>query len=519
MKMHGDVLLGIDIGATGIKVGAFDPQGQLVAVAARSNGPRPQTTHDPRPSWLIWDADEIWGKVCEACREVRATLGDARIRGVATTGFGCDGVPLDARGERLYPFISWHCGRTRPQREETQARLGAARLYQIAGYHNYAINTLNRLLWFRQERPDILERATLWLQMQDYIAFRLSGQAATDITIASTTMALDLAERRWSDELLRAVDVDPGLFAPLRESGTVVGEITAAAATQTGLPAGTPVVTGGHDCEIATLGSGVNDPATLVDITGTWEIILALLDRFTPEPAFYDQGLDFECHAVPGQYICQGLMIAGGVLEWLRARFYPESFRDGNEGAYEEMFGEADAWEPGAGGVFVLPSFMRGMGPAQKYDARGTCLGLTTVTERGQLVRATLEGLCFQLRQQVAALEVCAGASRKLSGLRVVGGGQKNPLWVQLKADVTGLPAEVPGVPEITLLGAAILAGVGAGVYQDVDDALATVQIPIVTTEPRPGYTSRYVELYEGVYQAIAPGLEQACRGMAAVGL
>ena len=511
--MADGVLVGIDIGATGIKVGAFTPTGRLVAVAARPNAPRPQTTHDPQPGWLIWDADDIWAKIGEAAREVRQTLGSQPIVAVATTGFGADGVPLDRNGERLYPFISWHCGRTLPQREETQARIGAERLYRITGYHNYAINTLNRLLWFRQNRPDLLDRAAHWLQMQDYIAFRLCGERATDVTIASTTMALDLASRQWSRELLECVGVSPDLFAPLRESGSVVGRITPRAAEETGLPAGALVVTGGHDCEIATLGSGVNDPATFVDITGTWEIVLAALDRFTPEPAFYEAGLDFECHAVPGQYLCQGLMIAGGVLEWLRSQCYAGE----GEGAYETMLAEAEAAGPGAGGVFCLPAFVRGMGPAQRYDPRGAFVGLTTVTQRGQLVRAVLEGLCFQLRQQIEALVACSGRSPRR--LRVVGGGQKNPLWVQLKADVTGLPVEVPAVPEITLLGAAMLAGVGAGIYRDVADALSQVKVPLAVTEPRPEIADRYAELYGGVYRPLAPALAGAMAAIGAAGL
>ena len=507
-----ELLLGIDIGATGIKVGAFDLAGRLVASASRPNGPRPQP--EGEPGWLIWDADEIWQKVCAGCREVVAATEGSAIRGVATTGFGADGVPLDANGERLYPFISWHDSRTAAQSEWLESRIAPERIYQITGYHNYPINTLNRLAWYRQCRPDVLEQTARWLQMQDYIAFRLSGEYATDVTIASTMMSLDLATRQWSGEMLEAGGIDPAIFAPLREAGAQIGAVTDSAAEETGLPLGAPVVTGGHDCEIATLGSGVNDPGTFLDITGTWEIILAVLSEFAPTEETRAAGLDFECHAVPGQYICQGLMIAGGVTEWVRERFYTEA---AGEEVYARMMADAAQCPIGAEGVLMLPSFVRGMGPAQRFEARGSLLGLTTVTSPGQVVRATLESLCYQLRQQTEALERHAG--RVCERLRVVSGGARNPLWLQMKADVTGKTVEAPEVPEVTLLGVAILAGVGAGVYADVDEALGAIDVPLARFEPDAASHRRYSELYEQAYQQVAPGLERTYRALDDLGL
>jgi len=496
--MMDELLLGVDIGATGIKTGCFTPEGRLAALAGRRNGPVPQPGGEP--GWLVWDADAVWHAVCHCIRECLETVGDAaRIRAVACTGFGADGVPIGADGALLYPFISSHDARTVPQCRELSERVGDRRIYEITGYHNYPINTLNRLLWLRQHEPGVLDRAHGWLQIQDYVAYKLSGAVSTECTIASTTMMLDLGKRSWSQEMLAAGGVDPDILPPISEAGTQIGEVTPAAAEATGLNAGTPVVTGGHDCEIAVLGAGAVRSDTFLDITGTWEILIATVNAFRPTDGQREAGLDYECHAVPGQWICQSLMIAGGVVEWVREQFYRDHSGDA---VYEAMLADA---AQAAGGVYVLPSFVRGMGPAAKHKALGTVLGLTTATVRGQVVRATFEGLCFQLRQQVDALEAAAGVQAER--LRVVGGGQKNPLWLQLKADATGLPVEITTNPEVTLLGVAILAGVGCGIYRDADDAMRRIEFGIEAYEPVAKEHAALEDRYQAVYRPLAAAL------------
>jgi L-fuculokinase len=493
------LLLGVDVGATGIKVGFFALDGTLVESAGRRNGPVPQPGGEH--GWLIWDGEEIWRKICASIQECLPTIGDAkRVKAIACTGFGADGTPLDKAGRQLYPFISWHCERTFPQSREIGQRLGNEHIFQITGYHNYGINTLNRFLWFKQNRPDIIEQTHQWLQMQDFIAFKFSGSFSTECTIASTMMMLDLAKRTWSPEMLKVAGVPASILPAASEAGTRIGSVTKRAAKESGLPEGVPVVTGGHDCEIAVLGAGVDREDVLIDITGTWEILIATVDRFEPQPAHFDQGLDFECHALPGKWICQSLLIAGAVTEWLRENCY----RDCDESnAYETMFQEA-AHSP-ANGVYMLPSFMPGMGPTAQHKSLGTLLGLTTTTNRGQLVRAALEGLCFQLRQQKEALEQVIG--QRATAMRVVGGAQKNPLWLQLKADATGIPVEVTAHPEVTLLGAAMLAGVGAGVFNSIDEALQSVERPVTTYTPNMSTHAAMEERYQRVYCTIASSL------------
>jgi sugar (pentulose or hexulose) kinase len=276
------------------------------------------------------------------------------------------------------------------------------------------------------------------------------------------------------------------------------------AAEQSGIPEGTPVATGGHDCEIGALGAGVTDPHTFIDITGTWEMIIATLDRFTPNRALFDAGIDWERHCLPGQYLCQSLMIAGGVVEWIGANF----FRDvPAETLYATMIDEAQAYGPGAGGVTVLPSWNRGSGPFQAYSSLGTILGLTTTATRGQIVRAVFEATCFQLARQIGVIEENTGASCRR--LRALGGVQKNEFWLRMKADVTGLPVEVTANPEVTLLGAAILAGIGAEIYRDAADALSRMDFPLTTYQPDMNRHEEYRERYEKVFSRVAPALKE----------
>lgn len=493
-------LVGIDVGATGIKAGVFDAHGRLLSSAGRRNGPIQQ--EDGREGWMVWDVERIWADVCAACREAIAAAGEVRVAGVSVTGFGADGVPLDRDGRQLYPMISWHCSRTMPQRDWLNRQLQPEEIYAITGYHNYPINTINRLRWLREHAPQALDSAHRWLMVQDYVVYRLTGEFSTEATIASTTMAFDMNTLTWSKRLLDVVGAPESILPPISTPGSVLGTVTAVAAERSGIPEGTPVATGGHDCEIGALGSGVVSTDRFIDITGTWEMIIASLDRFLPLPTLYAEGIDYEAHTVPGYYLCQGLMLAGGVVEWILGGFYADVATESRYGAF---ISEASAIDAGSDGVVVLPAFVRGMGAFQAHDATGAILGLTTTTKRGAIARAVLEACCYQLRKQMEVISANTGA--RPCSLLVLGGATRNPLWLQMKADVTGLPVEVPEHSEVTLLGAAMLAGIGAGLYTSIDDAIASTRFPLSRYEPCADAHNRYSDLYRSVFLPVAPAL------------
>lgn len=500
--------MGIDLGATGIKAAAFGLDGKLAASASRRNGPIQQP--GVKEGWLIWDADDIWNKVCECTREVVKSLASpSQVKGISVSGFGVDGACVDESGALLYPLSSWHDTRNLEETRWLLEQIPPYELYEITGFHNYTMQTVNRLRWLAVHEPSVLKKAYRYLMTQDFLVNRLSGEFTTEITMASTTTLLDIDEDRWSGRILDTIGVDAHIFPAISQSGKQVGTITRTASEKTGIPVGTPVATGGHDCEIGVLGAGVTDPETFVDITGTWEMIIATLGRFTPNKALFETGIDWERHCLPGQYLCQSLMLAGGVVEWVGANF----FRDIPTGElYQAMIAEASQYNPGAGNIAVLPSFVHGAGPFQAFGSLGTVLGLTTTTTRGQIIRAVFESTCYQLARQLRVIEDNTDARCKR--IRCLGGVQKNPFWLQMKADVTGLPVEVTDNPEVTLLGAAILAGIGAGIYRNAEDALSGMSFPLTAYEPDRTRHDEYRAFYDRVFSRIAPALGDIYRAM-----
>ncbi len=482
--MGEEVLIGVDVGASSIKAGAFDPAGAPLALATRPNAPVPQPGGD---GWFVWDAHALRDALGQVLREVTGRLGKPRvIRSIAVTGFGADGAPFTAAGEQRYPIISWHDTRASILLQRLVERLGDGAIYATTGYHPYPINTLGRWLWLREHAPAALEQAS-WLMIPDIAAYWLSGEMRTDPTSASTTMAFDLRHDTWAKDLFAAAQLPPELPAARGEPGEAIGSIQDPVAE---LPSGTVVAIGGHDCEVGTLAATAELPLdTFVDITGTWEMLIVPTRQFAPTAELFEHGIDWERHALEGWYLCQSLMPAGSVLAWLRDLAY-----GAKDDAWGAMIADAEATEPGAGGVTVVPAFVPGVGPFGGSDTAGALLGLTTTTTRGQVVRAAFESLCYQLRRQVEVLEGAIG--RRCTALRVLGGGQRNDFWLQLKADVTGLAIEAVQTDELTLLGAALLGGVGAGVYASIEEAPRAVRHRVRVFEPQPERHRRYRELY-----------------------
>jgi sugar (pentulose or hexulose) kinase len=479
-----EVLIGVDIGASSIKAGAYALDGKPLALASRPNGPVAQPGGD---GWFVWDAVALRGALLDALREVAGRLPrSATPRSLAVAGFGADGAPFSPSGEQRYPIISWHDARARAALRQLVEQVGEYELYAVTGYHPYPINTLARWLWLRDHAPAALDHAR-WLMMADIAAYWLSGAMRTDPTCASTTMAFDLRRDAWAQDLLELARIPPQLPAPLGEPGEAIGTFERPLA---GLPAGTVVAIGGHDCEVGTLAASAGlPPGTQIDITGTWEMVIAATHEFAPTVELFEHGIDWERHAVRGTFLCQSLMPAGSVLTWVRDLAY-----GAGDGAWTKMIADAERTEPGARGVEVVPAFVPGMGPSARRNAAGALLGLTTTTTRGQIARAAFEALCLQLRAQLEVLERVTGTGSR--ALRVLGGGQRNDFWLQLKADVTGLPVEAVETEELTLLGAALIGGVGAGAYASVEEAQRTVQHRARVFEPRPDSQRRYEELF-----------------------
>ncbi|MBN1441822.1 MAG: hypothetical protein JXA90_03885, partial [Planctomycetes bacterium] len=290
-----DYLLGIDLGSTSLKAVIFDLDGRVAASARRPTERfHPEPDH---PDWTVWQPDQIWRGTSEAVREAAARIGDPRaIRAVAVTGMGMDGVPIDAGGRWLYPFISWHDPRTAEQLRWWKETIGVDKTFSVGGNPVWAINSALRILWMAEHEPEILRRADKWLLIEDFVNFMLCGRRVTDFSMASCTMLFDQRRRGWSREMLALSGISPSLLPDPLPSATPIGEVHDAASRATGLAAGTPVVLGGHDHLCGNLPVGSFRPGVVLDVAGTWESVLTS----TAEPALTrsvrEVGLTIQAH-------------------------------------------------------------------------------------------------------------------------------------------------------------------------------------------------------------------------------
>lgn len=502
------LLLGIDLGSTNLKAVVYDLAGHAVAQASR---PTELFHPDPgHPDWAVWRPEQIWGGVCEALREAIGGLSEPRaIRGVAVTGMGMDGLPIDDQGQWLYPLISWHCPRTRPQYDRWLEQVGATRQFQIGGNQIWVFNTALRLQWMAEHEPEILRRTYKWLLIEDFVNYMLCGRAATDYSMASTTLLFDQRRRAWSDELLASAGIDRRLLCDPLPSGTVLGEVHAPAAQATGLPLGTPVVLGGHDYCCGALPTGAFRTGVVLDVIGTWEMIVAALDAPVLEPAVLGMGVLVDSHVAPGMWSAMGATVAADMLEWFRRELGADERRQAaaeGRSDWDLLMQAAVAAPVGSHGVMFLPHMSGSHCPVVDPRSAGAWVGLRNMATKGDLLRAVVEGLSFQFLQVLRGFESSLGV--QADRVVAVGGPTNNTFWMQTKADVSGRTIESPQLDEAVPLGAAILAGLGTGLYRDLDEAFARVWRPGRRYEPDPLSHARYaaqLKVYEQLHPALAP--------------
>ena len=502
-----DYLVGIDLGSTNLKAVVYDLEGRAVARADR-----PTERFNPypdHPDWAVWKPEQIWGGVADALTEALAQLDDpTRVKGVAVTGMGMDGVPIAKDGRWLYPFISWHCPRTEPQHQWWLENVGAEKQFALGGNQIWVFNTALRLRWMREHEPAILDQTDKWLLIEDFINFMLCGTYATDYSMASTTLLFDQRQRAWSDELLKISTIDRGLLCDPKPSGTVLGEVHAAAAEATGLPKGTPVVLGGHDYACGALPTGAFKPGVVLDVTGTWEMVVAALDEPVLTPEVRRMGIPVHSHVARNTWSVMGATVAADMLEWFRSQFghaEKQQARADSTTDWDHLVQLARTAPPGANGVLFLPHMSGSTCPVVDHRSMGAFIGLRNIATRGDVLRAMIEGLDYQFLQIVNGLE----SSLHVTPERIVaiGGATQNEFWMQNKADVTGKVIEVSQLDEAVPLGAALLAGIGVGLYRDEQDAFDRVHQPGRIYQPDPTLAADYAERFkrfERLYPALA---------------
>jgi L-fuculokinase len=467
----GDIAIVFDCGATNVRVIGINSKGDILASESYANNTQPDPFH---PSYRIWDANEIWNKMCLACKKVLQQIDKNQIAGVTVTTFGVDGALFDKKGTMLYPVISWQCERTNPIMAGINKYLPLNELYAEAGVLPFNFNTINKLIWLFEQKPEIVEKSEIFLFMPSIFSFFLTGEMVNDMTMAGTSMVTSLATRGYSKNIINKIGFPIEKLGTPVEPGTITGRITQKASSETGLPLNIPVVATGHDTQFAVFGSGaaVNEP---VLSSGTWEILMARSSGYKSGKEQLEMSITTELDARPGLFNIGNQWIASGILEWARRILYP----DIKENIYEYMINGASAVPDGCNGVKIIPKFYEEL----KGEPGGKILGLTMDSTRDEIYRAMLEALSQRLKEGKEALEKAGGF--KTDTILCVGGGSKNRLWNQLRANYSGVPIKVTDRKETTVLGASLFIQSACGNASSPEDARSGIDYKIEIIEPK----------------------------------
>jgi xylulokinase len=493
------LFLGLDISTTGTKALLVDGAGTVVSSATVE-----LSLSMPKALWSEQDPYDWWDGIAESIRQALVDAGASgdRVVSVGLTGQMHGLVMLDAGGKVLRPAILWNDQRTSEQCDQIRARLGKSRLIRIVGNDALTGFTAPKILWVRQHEPEVYARAARILLPKDYVRYRLTGDYATDKAGAAGTLLIDIKMRDWSREVLDALDIPLGWLPETHEGPEVTGWVSSEAAAITGLAEGTPVVGGGGDQSAQAVGVGAVEPGIVALTLGTSGVVFAS----TGEPFVEPEGrLHAFCHAVPGRWHLMGVMLsAAGSLRWYRDALAPGL-------DFHALLAPAADVPLGCEGLLFLPYLTGERTPHPDPLARGAFVGLTMRHTQAHMTRAVLEGVAFGLRD---SFELMKGAGlAEIRQVRVSGGGAKSPLWCRILANILDVELVTVNTTEGAAYGAALLAGVGAGAWPDVDAACQSTVKLTGTTKPE----IESAALYEGVYaqyRQLYPALKAISHGL-----
>ncbi|MCL5946471.1 MAG: FGGY family carbohydrate kinase [Chloroflexi bacterium] len=492
------VLLGLDLGTTSLKALALDAEHK----AAVSTGQHPTPLQQHGDGTSTFDPEALWHGVCRTLDSCLRNCEDPHVEALAIASMGESGLPVDTDGMPLYPAITWFDRRTQSYLPWWEERVGREQLFQITGQLLHHMYGALKIQWLREHEPLVWQKTARWLSIPDYIIHRLTGAYVTDFSIASRTLLFDQRTARWSPELLTALEVKETLLPAVQPSGSVAGSITGEAARQTGLPVGLPVVLGGHDHLVGCLAVGAARPGVVLNSVGTAEGVMLTTHTFNPSPALMHAGYSTYRHVIPDSFVVvAGQHGAGGLINWLLDLLYP----DVGSRPYGLAFEEALAVPPGCQGLLCLPHLRGSRLPEHDLQSRAAFVGLVDGHGRGHFLRAALEALGLWLRSALEVLEQALGAS--IPELMVIGGATRSRLWMEIKAAAIQKQLRLPQVTEAVALGAALLGGIGVGMFEDADTAVQSLHLDETVIFPDPTLAHVYDHLYplhRELYTALA---------------
>ena len=496
--MSKSYFLGLDVSTTSSKALLIDESGAVIAVASS-----PHTLRTPYPLWSEQDPEEWWQAVSASIRAVlqQAGVSEDSIKAVGLTGQMHGLVLLDESGRVLRPAILWNDQRTQAECDEIHRRIGKERFIQITG--NVALTgfTAPKILWVEKNEPDVYEKAKHMLLPKDYIRYRMTGEYAMDKADGAGTVLFDLRKRDWSPEVLAALGIARAWMPPTFEATEFTGRVMAEAANATGLKTGTPVAAGGGDQAAQAVGVGAVEPGVVALTVGTSGVVFAPTSSALIEP---EGRLHAFCHAVPGMWHLMGVMLsAAGSLQWYRDMLAPGV-------SFEALLKEAESVPAGSEGLLFLPYLSGERTPHPDPLARAAWIGLTLRHGRGHMTRSVLEGVALGLKDSFTLIQN-AGLG-EIRQVRASGGGTRSALWRQILASVLEAELVTVNTTEGAAFGAALLAGVGAGLWSDVPSACTAVVKITGATGPDLAQSNVYHEaypLYRALYPALKPSFDQ----------
>ncbi len=481
-------LLGIDVGTTGCKAAVFSLQGEVLASSYAEYESR-----YPQPGRAELDAPVIWGVLKDAIRNVVTRSGNDAVQALAVSSLGEAVVPVTEDRRILSPSILNFDERGAEYLPALAARLDEQRLYQINGNTLGNHYSLTKLMWIKDHQPDLYDRTYKFFHWSAFVAYMLGGDPALDFSLANRTLLFDLDKGDWSDELLEIVRFERGKLPPTVPSGTVVGRVKDDIADELGLRKGVKIVSGAHDQCANAVGCGVIAAGKAVYGMGTFLCITPVFTERREPRIMIESGINTEHHAVPGQYVCFLYNQGGSLVKWFRDTFAATEHAQAEargENVYPRLFAEVPA-TPSR--VFVLPHFTTTGPPQFISDSCGLITGLRLETQRGEILKGIVEGTTFYLKELVDSLPP---TGIEIEQYFAAGGGSQSDVWLQICANILGVPFTRPAITEAGALGAAIIAGVGSGVFGSYAEGVTAMVKYERTFEPDAVQHARYSDRY-----------------------
>ncbi|HHU13403.1 MAG TPA: xylulokinase [Clostridiaceae bacterium] len=507
-----DYLLGIDLGTSATKSVLFDKNGVVLASSTAT-----YTFDQPKNGWAEQDPDVWWRAVCQTTNDVVSESGidAAHLKGIGISGQMHGVVMLDENGDVIRKSILWNDGRTAEECAEITDIIGAERLIQITANPALVGFSAGKILWVRRHEPENFARCRHILLPKDYIRYKLTGVFATEVSDASGMNLLDIRARTWSDEILSKLGIEKEWLGDVYESVDITGEVTAAAAAGTGLHPGTPVVGGAGDNAAAAIGVGVYQSGRAMTTIGTSGVVYAHSDTLAIEP----QGrIHTFCSAVPGAWAVMSCTLSAGLsLQWFRNTCCEQEIAEAKESGtdpYDLMNRLAASSPVGANRLLFLPYLMGERSPLLDEHARGVFMGLSAMHTKGDLIRAVMEGVSYSQRQ---CFDILSGMGLDVNDMTICGGGARSPLWLQMLSDLYGCTVKTTSLAkEGPALGVAILAGVGTGVYESIEEAWECLSKTTAETTPDEADRNAY-EPYYALYKSLYPVLQESFLHLACI--